>query len=178
MHPPVRSRESSKVDTLAPGALTLTRRECRLPEIGTPVLALEVCQSTSIGRGFPVLIGAVRTRRGRCKPHKNLLPCASSFAIKTGNREHKTTGAVVSKCALLYRSGVLQLSLTKPASHDRPFTHSGARAGGGISARCGGVPRDPHPHPDGNTPSGPRIRRGCKGLACFSLWNCKLLNLP
>ena len=121
--------------------------------------------------GFPYPRSTERPRRGRCKPHKNLLPCASSFAIKTGNREHKTTGAVVSKCALLYRSGVLQLSLTKPASHDRPFTHSGARAGGGISARCGGVPRDPHPHPDGNTPSGPRIRRGCKGLACFSLLN-------
>ena len=43
-------------------------------------------------------------------PFWNLFPCASSFAMETGNQKHKTTGAVVGKCALLYRSGVLLAS--------------------------------------------------------------------
>ena len=112
-------------------------------------------------------------------PFWNLFPCASSFAMETGNQKHKTTGAVVGKCALLYRSGVLLASNASVGTNAKkhllgePKPHSGKAgftqflltqpelARGGPSVRCGGVPpRDPHPHPDGKTPSGAHVRRG------------------
>ena len=54
-----------------------------------------------------------------------------------------------------------------------PFGSSPRR---GISARCGGVPRDPHPQPDGKAPSGGLgSGGGISARACFSLLNFVLV---
>ena len=111
--------------------------------------------------GFPHPRSAERPRRGRCKPLKNLFPCASSFAFKIENQEHKTTGAVVSKCALLYRSGVPALQvLHLPLTNEAP-------EGASRPVRRG--PRGALPHPDKKTPSGGLTGEGQKGVACLSL---------
>ena len=81
--------------------------------------------------GFPYPRSAERPRRGRSVPFWNLFPCASSFAMETGNQKHKTTGAVVGKCALLYRSGVLLASNASVGTNAKkhllgePKPHSG-----------------------------------------------------
>ena len=113
--------------------------------------------------GFPYPRSAERPRRGRSEPLRDVLPCASSFAIETGSREHKPTGTVVSKCALLYRSGVpalqvLHLTLTNeaPEGASRPVRRG---------------PRGALPHPDKKTPSGGLTGEGQKGVACLSLCN-------
>lgn len=112
--------------------------------------------------GFLYPRNAERPRRGRSEPLRDVLPCASSFAIETGSREHKPTGTVVSKCALLYRSGVRHTGKQCMCGHkcqntcwenpnpingkagftENLLTTTGAGPGG-PSARCGGDPGVP-----------------------------------
>ena len=111
-------------------------------------------------------------------PFWNLFPCASSFAMETGNQKHKTTGAVVGKCALLYRSGVLLASNASVGTNAKkhllgePKPHSGKAgftqflltqpelARGAFRPVRMGSPRDPHSASGQKDPLRGPIRRG------------------
>ena len=142
--------------------------------------------------GFLYPRSAERPRRGRSEPLRDVLPCASSFAIETGSREHKPTGTVVSKCALLYRSGVRHTGKQCMCGHkcqntcwenpnpingkagftENLLTTTGAGPGG-PSARCGGDPGVPF-RTGRKDPLLPGWRRGsikCRPVSAYEVTN-------
>lgn len=72
----------------------------------------------------------------RRKPRHNTVPCASSFAIETGSLDNPFTASHSSSDA----------PERQPSGSFRPVRR--------------GPPGNPHPHPDGKTPSGALVRRG------------------
>ena len=123
--------------------------------------------------GFPPPRSAVRFAQGHCKPHNDLVPCAYSFAIKTGSPEKQTDREPPESRHDFM--GNISLDKQRPGGFKGALMTIPEQARRGILPGAEGTPGCPSASGQ-KPPPGPEVRRGSLRSGLFQ--PMELLNSP